>query len=64
MEEPEYARLRDELLEFLEVRAYTLNGQTPPVRSAPLASRAAAGTTTDGIAPSSAPATAPLAVVA
>lgn len=30
LEDPEYYRLRAELIEFLEVRAYTLKGLTPP----------------------------------
>lgn len=30
LEDPEYYRLREELIEFLEVRAYTLKGQKPP----------------------------------
>jgi len=30
LEDPEYYRLRAELIEFLEVRAYTLKGQSPP----------------------------------
>ncbi len=29
LDSPEYYRLREELIEFLEVRAYTLKGQTP-----------------------------------
>ncbi|MBL9137650.1 MAG: ABC transporter ATP-binding protein [Verrucomicrobiales bacterium] len=30
LEDPEYYRLREELIEFLEVRAYTLKNQSPP----------------------------------
>ncbi len=29
LENPEYYRLREQLIEFLHVRAYTLKGQTP-----------------------------------
>ena len=35
LEDPEYDRLRAELIEFLEVRAYTLAGQTPAHRPKP-----------------------------
>ncbi|MCC7375610.1 MAG: ABC transporter ATP-binding protein [Verrucomicrobiales bacterium] len=35
LEDPEYYRLREELIEFLEVRAYTLKGQQPPSSHAP-----------------------------
>lgn len=35
LEDPEYYRLREELIEFLEVRAYTLKGQQPPIPSSP-----------------------------
>ncbi|MBL9126401.1 MAG: ABC transporter ATP-binding protein [Verrucomicrobiales bacterium] len=38
LEDPEYYRLRSELIEFLEVRAYTLRGQSPPVAPEPPAS--------------------------
>lgn len=35
LEDPEYYRLRAELIEFLEVRAYTLKGQSPPASPKP-----------------------------
>jgi len=37
LEDPEYYRLRAELIEFLEVRAYTLKGQSPPAQPKPSA---------------------------
>jgi nitrate ABC transporter ATP-binding subunit len=35
LEDPEYYRLRAELIEFLEIRAYSLKGQTPPAPTQP-----------------------------
>lgn len=42
LEDPEYYRLRAELIEFLEVRAYTLKGQTPPAPFKPTPPKAPA----------------------
>jgi nitrate/nitrite transport system ATP-binding protein len=36
LEDPEYYRLRAQLIEFLEVRAYTLQGQQPPAPKQPV----------------------------
>ncbi len=36
LEDPEFYRLRAELIEFLEVRAYTLKGQQPPAPKPPV----------------------------